>query len=137
MIPNLERVKELVSRFNLGPILCTRRLPKVQNAFGGFDEGAVEVFAIEPIAAVNSGGRSLEQTPEADRNAEQVEFYVRSDISYPSGVDPRPKVADAGNLPDVLTYRGRNFRVTQVEDYLLQGDVYLITATLEDVQTIA
>lgn len=137
MIPNLERVKELVSRFNLGPILCTRRLPKVQNTFGGFDEGAVEVFAIDPIAAVNSGGRSLEQTPEADRNAEQVEFYVRSDISYPPGVDPRPKVADAGNLPDVLTYRGRNFRVTQVEDYLLQGDVYLITATLEDVQTIA
>jgi len=83
-------------------------LPKVQNAFGGFDEGVAEVFAIDPIAAVNSAGRALDQTPEADRNAEQVEFYVRSDISYPAGVDPRPKVADAGNLPDVLTYRGRN-----------------------------
>ena len=133
----LDRVKCLVSDCNIGPVTCTRRLPKVQNAFGGFDEGVAEVFAIDPIAAVNSAGRALDQTPEADRNAEQVEFYVRSDISYPVGVDPRPKVADAGNLPDVLTYRGRNFRVTQVEDYLLQGDVYLITATLEDVQTIA
>lgn len=133
----LDSVKCLVSDCNIGPVTCTRRLPKVQNAFGGFDEGVAEVFAIDPIAAVNSAGRALDQTPEADRNAEQVEFYVRSDISYPAGVDPRPKVADAGNLPDVLTYRGRNFRVTQVEDYLLQGDVYLITATLEDVQTIA
>lgn len=136
MIPNLERVKGLISRFNLGPVQCARRPPKVQNLYGGFTTGAPLVFFIDPIAAVTSG-RSLDQTPEADRNAESVEFYVRSDLSYPAGVDPRPKVADAGDLPDVLTYRGRNFRITEVEDYLLQGEVYLITATLEDVQTVA
>ena len=70
-------------------------------------------------------------------NGETVEFYTRADISYPAGVDPRPRVADGGNLPDVLIYRARRYRVTQVEDYLLQGEVYLITATLEDLQASA
>jgi len=94
-------------------------------------------FDINPIAAVNATGRALNQAPEADRNAETFEFYVRRDISYPAGIDPRPRVADEGDVPDVLTYRGRNFRITQVEDYDLQGAVYLITATLEDLQTVA
>jgi hypothetical protein len=133
----LDRVKCLISDCNVGPLVCTRRDPRVQNRFGGFDPAPAQTFSIDPIAAVNATGRSLGQSPEADRNAETVEFYVRSDISYPAGVDPRPRVADVGDVPDVITYRGRNFRCTQVEDYLLQGDVYLITATLEDLQTDA
>ena len=133
----LDRVRCLISDCNVGPISCERFDPKTQNVYGGFDTPAPESFSIDPIAAVNATGRALDQSPEADRNGETVEFYTRADISYPAGVDPRPRVADGGNLPDVLIYRSRRYRVTQVEDYLLQGEVYLITATLEDLQASA
>lgn len=133
----LKSVRCLVTSCNIGPVACTRRDPRVKTAFGDFEPGPAVTFDINPIAAVNATGRALDQTPEADRNAETVEFYVRRDISYPAGIDPRPRVADGGDVPDVLTYEGRNFRVTQVENYDLQGAVYLITATLEDLQTFA
>lgn len=128
-------VESLVDDFNLGPLTVERRDPPIQNAYGGFDAVAPVVFALDPVAAHNVQGRDLDQVPEADRNSEIVQFYARVS-SWPVGVDPGFRVADGGKAPDVVTYRGRRFRIIKVRDFFLQGDVHCALGALEDLQAV-
>jgi hypothetical protein len=115
----------LIDECNVGPLQVERRLPPVQNSFGGFDRQAPTVFQLNPVAAHTLNGRDLLQVPEADRNGEVTRFQAKE----------RLFVADGGQAADVITYRGRRWRIVRVDDYLLQGGVFIADGALEDLQT--
>ena len=118
-------VAPLVGDFEIpGGLTVLRSAQPTQNAYGGWDAAADVSLQISPIAVHNMTGRDLDQLPEADRNSEAIRVYTQV----------RLYVADGGNAPDVVLYQGRKWRVTQVLDYSIQGDVYVSTATLQDVQ---
>jgi len=121
----LNAPQALVGRFNVGPLVVERRGAKTQNAFGGWTTPAANLITVNPIAAHTITGRDLDQVPEADRNTENVRFYTR-------GV--RLRVADGGFLADVVRYRSRRYRISKVEDFDLQGNVYMAIGALVDVQ---
>ncbi len=108
-------VKSLIARFNVGPLTVARRVPPVQNVYGGYVEATGSQVTLDPVAAHNVEGRDLEQVPEADRNTEIVEFYTLV----------RLHVADGDQAADVVTYRDRDFRIVKVLDYDLQGETYI------------
>jgi len=116
----------LIDECNVGPLPVERRLPPVQNDFGGFDASAPVAFDLNPVAAHTLAGRDLLQVPEADRNSEITRFQAKV----------RLFVADGGQAPDVVTYRGRRWRIVRVDDYLLQGGVFIADGALEDLQAI-
>lgn len=114
----------LIDDCNVGPLQVERRTPPTQNQFGGFEAAAPVVFDLNPVAAHTLNGRDLLQVPEADRNGEVVRFQTKV----------RLFVADGGHAPDVVTYRGRRWRIVRVDDYLLQGGVFIADGALEDLQ---
>ncbi len=115
----------IIDDCNVGPLQVERRLPPVPNAYGGFDPSPAVAVTLNPVAAHNVDGRDLLQVPEADRTSEMVQFYTKV----------RLFVADGGQAPDVVTYRGRRFRIVRVQDYELQGGVYCSMGALEDLQS--
>lgn len=121
-MPLLNSVAALVDNFNVGPLAVNRPGLPVQNERGGFTKATPLTFQLDPVAAVQASGRSLLQSPEADRNEGQFEFYARVRIN----------VADNLQTADRITYEARSYRITKVENYRVQGGVYCATGTLEE-----
>jgi hypothetical protein len=78
--------------------------------------GETQFEADDPVdvlaAIVPLRGRSLSRLPSADREREGIEVYTRENLA----------------LTDVITYRGRNYEVTQTHDYTT---AYMAIALLE------
>ena len=118
----LSSVAGIPSAYNVGPLTVERPGLPTQNARGGFTPAPSSTFQINPISAVQVQGRDLVQGTDSDRNEGAVEFYVTE----------RVFVADALQVADRITYRGRIYRVTKVEDYALQGGVFCVTGELQE-----
>lgn len=126
-------LSEMIDEFDVGPLTVVRRADRVANQYGDSDAAAAKTFEMSPIAAHNVTGRDLDQVPEADRNSEIVQFYARAE-SWPNDVEKRWAVSDGGSVADVVTYRGRSFRIVKVRDFEVQGDVWCAFGALEEVQ---
>jgi hypothetical protein len=109
----------------LGPLKVERRLAAVLNEFGERVSPAPTFLRVRPWTAHTASGRNLLQVPEADRNSEVIEVYVRNVRLY---------VADSSRSPDVVHYEGRRFRVVTVNRFAKQGNVYFALAVLLDEQ---
>jgi hypothetical protein len=119
LIPN---VAQLVDVYNVGPLTVHRPGLPAQNAYGAFVAAADATLTLDPVAVHTVTGRDLEQLPDADRTRETIQIYTRE----------RLYVADGGESADRVDYRGRSFRVIQVQDFELQGGAYIALAQLED-----
>jgi hypothetical protein len=119
----LSSVAGLINSFNQGPLTVTRRGPPTRNAYGEFVEGAGVAVVLNPVAVHVASSRSRENLPEAIRNRETIEVYTRGQRMY---------VGNDGYASDVIAYQGRNYVVSFVDDYLLNGGVYMALAVLED-----
>ena len=119
-------VADLIDEFDIGPLIAENFPEPVQNQFGGFDAGTPVEVVLDPVAAHNLTGRDLDQVPEADRNSEIVQFYIKV----------RLFVADGGRAASVVNYRDRRYRVVTVRDFELQGEMFCAFGALEDVQAI-
>lgn len=118
-------VKGLVQEFMIpGGLFVLRAAQAVQNSYGEWVAQAEVPILFRPIAVHNYSGRDLLLLPEADRNAETIRVYTWS----------RLHAQDGGQAADILMYRGRRWKITQALDYELQGEVYISTGTLQDVQ---
>jgi hypothetical protein len=115
-------VAALVDEFNVGPLVVHRRTSPTVDVYGETVPAIDSPFVLDPVAVHTLTGRDLEQLPEADRHREAIQVYTK---------DARLYVAD-GFVPDVIEYRSRTFRVVHVEDYELQGEVFIAHAVLED-----
>lgn len=122
-------VASLVEDFDLSPVLgplkIERRAAPSLNALGEQVSSAPTYLRVRPWTAHTASGRNLLQVPEADRNTEVIEVYVKNVRLY---------VADASREPDVVHYEGRRFRVTVVNRFAKQGNVYFALAVLLDEQ---
>jgi len=118
-------VASLISEFNVGPITVLRRTAPTLNSYGEFVAGAQSVVILSPCAIHTATGRVLDQLPEAERNNETIEVYTDGQRLY---------VADDSKPPDVVIYQGRNYRISVVNDFMLDGGVYFALAVLEDTQ---
>ena len=120
-------VAPVIQEFNVGPLTVERRVSPTQNAYGGYDTGPAVDVVFDPIAVHPSLGRTLLQSAPADRTPGQQEFYALQ----------RFFTADDGQVPDVITFRGRRYRCTgAIHDYEEQGGVYIAFGQLEDVQAL-
>jgi hypothetical protein len=122
-------VASLVDSFDLtsalGPLKVERRTAPVVNAQGEFVVPAPTYLRVSPWSAHTAGGRTLQQVPEADRNSEVIEVYVKTFRFY---------VADANRPPDILHYEGRRWRVVTVNRFAKQGGTWFALAVLVDEQ---
>jgi hypothetical protein len=122
-------VDSLVDDFDLtgslGPLKVERRTAPTLNAKGEWVAPAPTYIRISPWTAHTASGRTLLQVPEADRNSEVTEFYVKNRRLY---------VADANRPPDVLHYLGRRWRVVTVNRYGEQGNTWFALGVLVDLQ---
>lgn len=122
-MPTLKKVKGLIpSLYTPGGIIIARRGPKILNAYHAYETAPEVQIHVKPCVVHTASGRDLEMVPEADRNRETIQVYTLV----------RVYVADAGKDADIVIYRGRRFKVIHVEDYWLQGGVYISIASLED-----
>ena len=119
----LDAVSSLVTRYNVGPLTVHRPGPGVQNAYGDYTDAAAATITIDPVAVHTATGRALLQVPEADRTIETIELYT----------NVRLYLSEDGQVADRVEYRDRTFRVVHVDDYDLQGGIYLALAQLEEV----
>lgn len=110
-------VAALVNEFNVGPLSLFRPGAATLNDFGETAEAAETEIPLDPVCAHTLSGRDLEQLPEADRQRESVQFYARVELRN----------------RDRIEYRGRSYRLTQAQDYQLQGACWIALGTLEDV----
>lgn len=115
-------VATLVDEYNVGPLSLLRSGAPVLNAYGGHDVPSPTTISLTPVAIYTPKGRELHAVPEADRHRETIAIATRVAI----------RTAGDGQSADRLTYRGRNWRVVNVQDYELQGGVWLGLAVLED-----
>ncbi len=114
---------QLIESNNVGPLTLNRAPDPIQNEFGDFDPAmGPPAIALDPVAVHTLDGRDLEQLAEADRHVEAIRVYATVQMF----------VGDGGQTSDRIEYRGRSWRVTRVEDYELQGAVFMAIATLED-----
>lgn len=107
-----------------GGLTVFRAAQATQNKYGGWEAAAELAIPFDPISVHNLTGRDLDQVPEADRNSENIRVYTQQ----------RMFVQDNNQAADIVEYQSRRWRVTQVLDYSIQGEVYVSTAVLEDVQ---
>lgn len=115
-------VATLVNEFNVGPLTVLRASSPTINAYGEAVAATPVEMTVDPIAVYTPSGRELESVPEADRHRETVAIATRVAL----------RTAGDGRVPDRLLYRGRSWRVSNVQDYELQGEVWLSMAVLED-----
>ncbi len=113
----------LVKADNVGPLVLRRAVAPVQNDHGGYDDQTETVLSLTPVSAHLMSGRELEMLPEADRNRAIMRFYALE----------RLFASDGGQAADRIEYQGRTYRVTQAEDFSLQGGVWMALAELEEV----
>jgi hypothetical protein len=122
-------VSSLIDDFDLtpalGPLKIERRLAPVLDTFGEWVESAPTFIRVSPWTAHTASGRNLLQVPEADRNSEVIEVYVKRVPLY---------VADSSRSPDVVHYEGRRFRVVSCFRFAQQGGTYFALAVLLDTQ---
>jgi hypothetical protein len=118
-------VDDLDLTSTLGPLMVHRRTAPILDGYGEWVPGGLTVHAVRPWTAHTATGRSLQQVPEADRNLEAVEFYVKNFRFY---------VADDNRPSDIVLYLSRFWRITAVNNYLNQGGTYFGIGVLEDPQ---
>ena len=120
-------VHSVIQEFNVGPLIAENFPTPAQNTFGGAVTGGVaSQIELDPVAVHTVTGRDLQEVPEAYRTAEVIQLYTVV----------RLFVADGGRSSSVVTYRDRRFKAVRVQDYELQGVVFIIHAALEDVQAV-
>jgi len=120
----LPSVHTLIDEFDIGPLTLYRKTAPTLNSYGEFVAAAETTVQLNPVAVHNLTGRDLLKVPEADRDTETIQFYCKQRIY----------VADANRAADELLYQGRRWTVIGVQDYELQGAVWIAQAQLEDTQ---
>jgi len=101
----------------LGPLVVRRAGASSVNVYREHVSGAELVFYVSPWVAHTSDGTAMQQSPEADRSAEQVDVYAGGFLFQ---------------LGDRFTYDGSSWRVTKRENYITQGGVSFAVGTKED-----
>lgn len=107
-----------------GGVQLTRTGEPTVNNYGETVDGTSTVITLDPVVIHNAGGRDLLQLPEASRVIEHIKGFT----------EQRVYAGDSGSVkPDEVTWRGRTWVVDHVEDYDVQGGVYIWMAALKEV----
>lgn len=104
-----------------GGVPLERRGPGTVNAYGENVPGAITTIVLDPCAIVPLTGRALERA-QTDRGREVVEVYAREALY----------AGDATRSPDVVTWSGRRWALTTVQDYGVQGGAWIANAELAE-----
>lgn len=112
----LSSVAQLVSRFDLGPLVVQRRTAPTRNVYGEMVEAAPAALVYSPIHVHNLDGRDRVDLPAALHDAEVLAVYTQRAVQ----------------LGDQLDYAGRTWVCSQTLDYERQGGVWVSYWTLEE-----
>jgi len=115
-------LQPLVQLYNVGPLALYRTAPPTRNEFGESVVPSSIVITLNPVSVHPVNGKELEQLREADRTKEVTKFYTLV----------RTYVSDG--FSDVVTWSGRNWKISNVSDFSTQGGVYISLGVLLDVQ---
>jgi hypothetical protein len=102
-----------------GGLTITRETAPSVNSYGERVAGATSPVVLDPVVIHNASGRDLTRLPEADRTTAHVKGYSLL----------RVYASDSG-FRDYFTYSGRQYLIDHVEDYDVQGGVYIWMAAL-------
>jgi len=122
-MPTLKKVAGLIPRLaTAGGIVVARKGQPIVDVYFSASPAPEFLIPVKPCVVHVLSGRDLEQLALSNNNRETIQVYTRV----------RLYVADGGKDADIVIYRGRRYKVIQVQDYFLQGGVYISAASLED-----